>query len=36
MYTQGFYWRNLSEIDHLEDLSVGDRIILKWFFRIDV
>jgi len=34
--TQGFYWRNLSERDHLEDLGVEDGIILKWFFRIGV
>jgi hypothetical protein len=34
--TQGLYWRNLTERGHLEDLSVKDGIILKWFFRMGV
>ena len=29
----GFWWRNLSERDHLEDRGVDCRIILKWIFR---
>ena len=29
MYT-GFWWRNLRERLHLEDLGIDDRIILKW------
>jgi len=32
--TQGLYWGNLIERDHLEDLRVEDGIILKWFFRM--
>jgi len=32
--TQGLYWGNLIERDHLEDLRVKDGIILKWFFRM--
>jgi len=29
VYT-GFWWRNLRERDHLEDLGVDGRIILRW------
>ena len=29
----GYWWRNLREIDHLEDLSVDGRIILKCLFK---
>jgi len=28
----GFYWGNLSERDHWEDLDVDGRIILRWIF----
>ena len=31
MYT-GFWWGNLSEREHLEDLGVDGRIILRWIF----
>jgi hypothetical protein len=30
----GFWWRNLRERDHLEDPSIGGRIILKGELRI--
>ena len=29
----GFWWGNLAERDHLEDLGVDGRIILRWIFR---
>jgi hypothetical protein len=29
----GFWWRNLREGDHLEDLGVDGRIILKSIFE---
>jgi hypothetical protein len=29
----GFWWEVLKERDHLEDLGVGRRIILKWLFK---
>ena len=31
MYT-GFWWGNLKERDHFEDLGVNERIILRWIF----
>jgi hypothetical protein len=33
VYT-GFWWGNLTEIDHLEDLGVVGRIILNWIFKM--
>ena len=32
VYT-GFWWEDLRERDHLEDLSEDARIILKWIFK---
>jgi len=29
----GFWWGNLRERDHLEDLGVDRRITLRWIFR---
>jgi len=29
----GFWWGNLKERDHLEDLSVDWSIILKWVLK---
>lgn len=29
----GFWWENLKEIRHLEDLEVSGRIILKWIIN---
>jgi hypothetical protein len=29
----GFWWGDLRERDHLNDLSVDGRIILKWIFK---
>jgi hypothetical protein len=29
----GLWWGNLRERDHLEDLDVEGRIILKWIFK---
>ena len=30
---QGFWWGNLRERDHLEYISVDDRILIKWILR---
>jgi hypothetical protein len=32
VYT-GFWWVDLRERDHLEDLGIDERIILKWIFK---
>ena len=32
VYT-GFWWGNLRDRDHLEDIGVDGRIILRWIFR---
>jgi hypothetical protein len=29
----GFWWGDLRERDHLEDLRIDWRIILKWIFK---
>ena len=29
----GFWWGNLRERDHLEDLGIGGRIIIKRIFK---
>jgi hypothetical protein len=29
----GFWWGNLRERDHLKDLDVNGRIIIRWIFR---
>ena len=29
-----FWWKKLGERDHLEDLLLYGRIILKWIFRV--
>ena len=30
---RGLWWGNLRERDHLEDLGIDGRIILRWIFR---
>ena len=30
---RGFWWEDLSEGDHLENLGLNGVIILKWIFR---
>jgi hypothetical protein len=29
----GVWWRDLREIEHLKDLGVDGRIILKWIYK---
>jgi len=29
----GFWWGNLRERDHSEDLDIDGRVILKWIFK---
>ena len=29
-----FWWKNLGERGHLEDLVLYERIIIKWIFRL--
>jgi hypothetical protein len=33
MVCTAFWWRNLRESDHLKDLGVDGKIILRWIFR---
>jgi hypothetical protein len=29
----GFWWGNVRERDHLENLGVDEKILLRWIFR---
>jgi hypothetical protein len=30
---RGFWWRNLKETDHLEDLVIDRKVTLKWILK---
>jgi hypothetical protein len=32
MYT-GFWWGNMKKRDHLEELGINGRILLRWIFK---
>jgi hypothetical protein len=29
-----WWWGSMKEADHLEDLDIGGRVILKWIFKM--
>jgi hypothetical protein len=34
--SSGFWWGDLRERDHLEELSIGESIIVQWTFKIQM